>query len=114
MVEVHHRHLSINHKIHQGVPPVYPAFRKCNPEGRDLDISEEKDYDQPVRDLHIERPRRWNLSIHSETYGVRETFLSLLSGTVRLANKWRILKFHLIVVWLPRVDLLTIPNGWRE
>jgi len=65
-----------------------PSFRlgawNC---GLEKKLSEVKDLEQGVNDLHLKNPSRWDYSLYHDVAGIPESFLNLLSQVVRLGNE---------------------------
>ena len=52
----------------------------------DLDIYEPKEHKVGLHDFHLEDSRRFSETLYNQIYGIPETWLSLVSQTIRLAN----------------------------
>ena len=50
------------------------------------DSDDHKDDEVGIRDIHLEDMRPWSNTMYLQIYGIRETWLSLVSQTTRLAN----------------------------
>jgi arginine metabolism regulation protein II len=53
----------------------------------DEETLEEKTIEISQNDLHIELPGKWEYTLYPDIYGLPESFMSLLSQTIRLANE---------------------------
>lgn len=61
------------------------------PENIGEKMNEDKERDTGEKDLHLEVPGKWDSSMYPGIYGVPESFLVLLSQSIRLANERDIL-----------------------
>lgn len=60
---------------------------ELRPEDSDLDLSQSKEPELSLRDIHLEDSRTNSATMYDQIFGVSETWLSLVSQTTRLANK---------------------------
>ncbi|PIA97503.1 Arginine metabolism regulation protein II [Cercospora beticola] len=60
---------------------------ELRPEDSDLDLSQTKEPELSLRDIHLEDSRTNSATMYDQIFGVSETWLSLVSQTTRLANK---------------------------
>ncbi|PPJ58558.1 hypothetical protein CBER1_06666 [Cercospora berteroae] len=60
---------------------------ELRPEDSDLDVSQMKEPELSLRDIHLEDSRTNSATMYDQIFGVSETWLSLVSQTTRLANK---------------------------
>lgn len=60
---------------------------ELRPEDSDLDLSQMKEPELSLRDIHLEDSRTNSATMYDQIFGVSETWLSLVSQTTRLANK---------------------------
>lgn len=68
-------------------------FLRLKTHGEDADIDLQKEPDVGLVDIHLDDPRQYSATMYLQIYGLPETWLSLVSQTIRLANvmdTWRI------------------------
>ncbi|KAF2210699.1 hypothetical protein CERZMDRAFT_6503, partial [Cercospora zeae-maydis SCOH1-5] len=67
---------------------------ELRPEDSDLDLSQVKEPELSLRDIHLEDSRTNSATMYDQIFGVSETWLSLVSQTTRLANKMESIKVN--------------------